>query len=71
MIYTITVNPSIDYVVQLPQMTLGSVNRLAHTAKLPGGKGINVSQILNDLDQPNTALGFIGGFTGTFISDAL
>lgn len=34
MIYTITVNPSIDYVVQLPQMTLGSVNRLAHTAKL-------------------------------------
>ena len=71
MIYTITVNPSIDYVVQLPQMTLGSVNRLAHTAKLPGGKGINVSQILNDLDQPNKALGFIGGFTGTFISDAL
>ena len=71
MIYTITVNPSIDYVVQLPQMTLGSVNRLAHTAKLPGGKGINVSQILNDLGQPNKALGFIGGFTGTFISDAL
>lgn len=71
MIYTITVNPSIDYVVQLPHMQLGSVNRLAHTAKLPGGKGINVSQILNDLDQPNQALGFIGGFTGTFISDAL
>lgn len=71
MIYTITVNPSIDYVVQLPHMALGSVNRLAHTAKLPGGKGINVSQILNDLDQTNKALGFIGGFTGTFISDAL
>ncbi|WP_047999959.1 1-phosphofructokinase [Lactiplantibacillus herbarum] len=71
MIYTITVNPSIDYVVQLPNMVLGSVNRLAHAAKLPGGKGINVSQILNDLEQPNRALGFIGGFTGTFISDAL
>ncbi|WP_338209460.1 1-phosphofructokinase [Lactiplantibacillus paraxiangfangensis] len=71
MIYTITVNPSIDYVVQLPHMELGSVNRLKHTAKLPGGKGINVSQILNDLEQPNKALGFIGGFTGTFISEAL
>jgi len=71
MIYTITVNPAIDYVVQLPQMTLGSVNRLAHTAKLPGGKGINVSQILNDLEQPNVALGFVGGFTGTFVSEAL
>lgn len=71
MIYTITVNPSIDYVVQLPHMELGSVNRLAHTANLPGGKGINVSQILNDLEQPNVALGFLGGFTGTFVSDAL
>ncbi|WP_179395339.1 1-phosphofructokinase [Lacticaseibacillus absianus] len=71
MIYSITLNPSIDYVVGLPQLTLGRVNRLESAVKLPGGKGINVSRILKALDLPTVALGFIGGFTGSFIEHAL
>ncbi|KRK46357.1 1-phosphofructokinase [Dellaglioa algida] len=71
MIYTVTINPSIDYIVQLNKLTLGEVNRMDYDTKLPGGKGINVSRILNELNQPNKALGFIGGFTGEFIDSAL
>ncbi|WP_225047319.1 1-phosphofructokinase [Lacticaseibacillus kribbianus] len=71
MIYSITLNPSIDYVVTLPALSLGLVNRLDGADKLPGGKGINVSRILRALNQPTTALGFVGGFTGQFIQDAL
>ncbi|KRM84471.1 1-phosphofructokinase [Liquorilactobacillus vini] len=71
MIYTVTVNPSIDYIVQLKELTLGQVNRMAYDTKLPGGKGINVSRILKELKQPNTAWGFIGGFTGKFVEGQL
>ncbi|WP_409022422.1 1-phosphofructokinase [Dellaglioa sp. P0083] len=71
MIYTVTINPSIDYIVQLDKLTLGEVNRMDYDTKLPGGKGINVSRILNELNQPNKALGFIGGFTGEFIKSAM
>ncbi|KRL02152.1 1-phosphofructokinase [Liquorilactobacillus capillatus] len=71
MIYTVTVNPSIDYIVQLEKLTLGEVNRMDHDAKLPGGKGINVSRILKELGQDNIALGFLGGFTGKFVEDTL
>lgn len=71
MIYTVTVNPSIDYIVQLPQLTLGAVNRMSYDTKLPGGKGINVSRILNQLAVPNAAWGFLGGFTGNFIQQQL
>ena len=67
MIYTVTVNPSIDYIVQLKNLTLGEVNRMDYDNKLPGGKGINVSRILKELDVENTALGFLGGFTGRFV----
>jgi len=70
-IYTITANPSIDYVIQLNQLTTGQVNRVKSDVKLPGGKGINVSRILAALDLPSTALGFIGGFTGDFIQQQL
>ena len=49
MIYSVTLNPSIDYVIELPRLNLGAVNRLAHDVKLPGGKGINVSRILQTL----------------------
>ena len=55
MIYTVTVNPSIDYIVQLKNLTLGEVNRMDYDNKLPGGKGINVSRILKELDVENTA----------------
>ncbi|MFD1428884.1 1-phosphofructokinase [Lacticaseibacillus mingshuiensis] len=71
MIYSITLNPSIDYVVTSDQLFLGRVNRLTETTKLPGGKGINVSRILQALAVPTVALGFLGGFTGDFIKNAL
>lgn len=64
MIYTVTVNPALDYVLQLNKVNRGEVNRTNDYAFLAGGKGINVSQILNQLDVQNTAWGFVGGFTG-------
>ena len=66
MIYTVTLNPSIDYIVRLDQVQVGSVNRMDSDDKFAGGKGINVSRVLKRLDIPNTATGFIGGFTGKF-----
>ena len=71
MIYTVTLNPSIDYIVRLDQVQVGSVNRMGSDDKFAGGKGINVSRVLKRLDIPNTATGFIGGFTGKFITDTL
>ena len=71
MIYTVTLNPSIDYIVRLDQVQVGSVNRMDSDDKFAGGKGINVSRVLKRLDIPNTATGFIGGFTGKFIIDTL
>lgn len=64
MIYTVTVNPALDYVMQLPKVNAGEVNRSKDCQFLAGGKGINVSQILNQLSVENTAWGFVGGFTG-------
>ncbi|MFD1486284.1 1-phosphofructokinase [Lacticaseibacillus baoqingensis] len=71
MIYSITLNPSLDYVVGLPKLALGRVNRLESAHKLPGGKGINVSRILEQLGISSTALGFAGGFTGQFLKQRL
>ncbi|HGJ0805664.1 TPA: 1-phosphofructokinase [Streptococcus pneumoniae] len=71
MIYTVTLNPSIDYIVCLDQVKVGSVNRMDSDDKFAGGKGINVSRVLKRLNIPNTATGFIGGFTGKFITDTL
>lgn len=64
MIYTMTFNPSIDYMVTVDHFQLGEVNRTASEYLLPGGKGINVSIVLNNLGLESTALGFIAGFTG-------
>lgn len=71
MIYTVTLNPSIDYIVRLENIELGSVNRMDSDDKYAGGKGINVSRILKRLDIANTATGFIGGFTGRFVKEGL
>ncbi len=71
MIYTVTLNPSIDFIVRLDHLELGSVNRMTSNDKFAGGKGINVSRILQRLDVDNTATGFIGGFTGRFVEDGL
>lgn len=71
MIYTVTLNPSIDFIVRLDSLALGSVNRMTSDDKFAGGKGINVSRILKRLAIENTATGFIGGFTGRFVKDGL
>lgn len=67
MIYTVTLNPALDYVVKVPDFKPGAVNRTAEEAIYPGGKGINVSVILSRLGAKNTALGFAAGFTGAEI----
>lgn len=71
MIYTVTLNPSIDYVIQTDNLILGSINRVVNEKKYAGGKGINVSRVLSNLGASSKALGFIGGFTGKFIEDSL
>ena len=62
MIYTLTLNPSIDYVIDVENLELGKVNRTSKDFKFPGGKGINVSRILGNQKIDNIALGFLGGF---------
>ena len=64
MIYTVTFNPSLDYIVGLKNFEAGKVNRSNYEQILPGGKGINVSMVLKNLGYDSTALGFIAGFTG-------
>ena len=71
MIYTVTLNPSIDYIVHVTDFKPGTVNRMTKDFKFPGGKGINVSRILKRLNISSSALGFLGGFTGTFIQEVL
>lgn len=67
MIYTVTFNPSIDYIVSMDNFSLGKTNRTTEEKMFPGGKGINVSTVLTNLGIPNSALGFLAGFTGTEI----
>lgn len=67
MIYTVTFNPAIDYAIGVENLEPGMTNRSTFEQLLPGGKGLNVSTILNHLGMENTALGFIAGFTGTEI----
>lgn len=67
MIYTVTFNPSLDYIVTVKNFTLGMVNRTCEEIMFPGGKGINVSIVLKNLGMDSTILGFIAGFTGNEI----
>lgn len=64
MIYTVTFNPALDYVVRMESLIPGEVNRTAQEEIFFGGKGINVSTVLNELGEESVALGFIAGFTG-------
>lgn len=64
MIYTVTFNPSLDYLVSVDDFTLGMTNRTESECLMPGGKGINVSMLLGNLGIESTALGFVAGFTG-------
>ena len=64
MIYTVTFNPSLDYIVSMNGFEMGMTNRTTKEQMFPGGKGINVSIVLSNLGIENTALGFTAGFTG-------
>lgn len=69
MIYTVTFNPSLDYIVKIDNFTVGRVNRSEDETVFPGGKGINVTIVLNNLGIKSKALGFIAGFTGEQIKN--
>ena len=71
MIYTITLNPSIDYIVRLDEFKLGITNRTVSEEYYYGGKGINVSLVLAELGLKSTAYGFLAGFTGEQIKKGL
>ena len=71
MIYTITFNPALDYIMVVPSCRSGEVNRTESEKIMAGGKGINVSIVLNNMGVENTALGFISGFTGGAIENIL
>ena len=71
MVYTVTFNPSLDYIVEVERFELGKVNRTKSEVMFPGGKGINVSMVLSNLGIESTALGFIAGFTGDEIAKCL
>lgn len=69
MIYTVTFNPSLDYIINVENLKLGETNRSSSEMILSGGKGINVSTVLKNLGYDNIALGFVAGFTGKEIEN--
>lgn len=71
MIYTVTLNPSLDYIAECKDFTLGATNRTSSEIIYPGGKGINVSIVLSNLGDRTTALGFLAGFTGEHIDSLI
>lgn len=71
MIYTITFNPAVDYVVYTDELQVGKVNRSKSEEIYFGGKGINVSMVLNELGIKSKAMGFVAGFTGAAIEKGL
>lgn len=71
MIYTVTLNPALDYVIQVDHFQAGQINRTKEEHMYYGGKGINVSNILAELGYTSTALGFVAGFTGEELEHGL
>ena len=71
MVYTVTINPSLDYVMTVPLWKMGGVNRPVKEEWHPGGKGVNVSIMLTRLGMEHRALGFMAGFTGERIESML
>lgn len=71
MVYTVTFNPALDYVVRMDHFQVGEVNRTAQEEIQLGGKGINVSTVLSHLGVENVALGFLAGFTGQALEEGL
>ena len=71
MVYTVTFNPAIDYVIRLDALTPGAINRARQELIQFGGKGINVSTVLGRLGVDSVALGFLAGFTGQALEQGL
>ena len=71
MIYTVTFNPAVDYIVHTKELTAGAVNRSDGEEIYFGGKGINVSLVLAQLGVKSIALGFVAGFTGEAIEKGI
>lgn len=71
MIYTVTLNPALDYVIDSQNLIQGQVNRAQNTQYIAGGKGINVSVVLSNLGEENIATGFVGGFVGEKLENML
>lgn len=71
MIYTVTLNPALDYIMYSDDIALGKINRSSHESLYFGGKGINVSFILNELGLKSVATGFVAGFTGDALVSAV
>lgn len=71
MIYTVTLNPSVDVFLEVENLNFGYKNQVSNEFSLPGGKALNVSRVLNQINIPTIATGFIGGHQGVFIKDWL
>ena len=71
MIYTLTINPSVDYKIKIDEFNLGQLNRFKEHLFVAGGKGINCSIVLKNLGTENKAVAFLGGFTGAYIKKEL
>ena len=71
MIWTFTPNPALDITWQAPDQTRGQVHRITEYSQRPGGKGLNVSRVLEQLGVPNHATGFLGGATGQAIASLM
>ena len=71
MIYTVTFNPSLDYIIRVKDFRTGQINRTSSEKILPGGKGVNVSIVLSNLGHESTALGFTAGFVGEDIEQLM
>ena len=71
MIYTVTFNPALDYIVHVDNLAMGSINKIKKEQVFAGGKGVNVSVVMKNLGYDNTAMGFVAGFTGDEIEREL
>ena len=71
MIYTLTLNPAVDYYIDMNSFEEGELNKVDNAYTLAGGKGINVSKVLKNFNIDSVALGFCGGFTGDYIKKHL
>lgn len=71
MILTVTLNPAVDKTYETTELLRGQVNRMRTAISLPGGKGINVAKILRQFHRPTSVMGFLGGYTGRMIEEAM